>query len=138
MRRNTYLGRLRKPTALAAGLLTLALTAGPSAAFAGGKPGRGHGFGHWKHVAPPVHHHHVHRTFVVPRVIAPTVVTYRPYYWGRVFYPAGGYYLTVYSFPVYTPGGLVYYPYAYGPGGELFGRGYFAASGPRFSFAIGF
>ncbi len=132
---------------LAAGALALALTAWPANLYAGNGHGHGRGHGHGHHkafhhvyvgpkhfVAPPV----VHTRFVVPRVIyRPSLATYRPYYYGQVYYPVAHRYVAVYAFPVFVDGVAVYQPYAY-DGGRLLSRGFFTAAGPRFSFSIGF
>jgi hypothetical protein len=144
-RKSSFLHRMPKATSLAAAILTLALAVSPSEAFA---RGQGHGRGPKVHKSHP---HHVYvgprtwapprvvvRSFVVPQVIyQPYVTTYQPYYYGRVFYPARRRYVAVYAFPVLVEGVPVYYPYAYDDG-RLLSRGYFTASGPRFSFGIGF
>ncbi|MGH7751503.1 MAG: hypothetical protein ACREN5_01695 [Gemmatimonadales bacterium] len=132
--------RPSKAASLAAGLLTLALAVWPAEAW--GKPWHGHGrkvvhhvYVGPRHFVPP---RVVQRIFVAPKVIyQPYVSTYQPYYYGQVFYPAGGRYVAVYAFPVIVNGVPVYTPYAY-DGGRLLSRGYFTASGPRFSFGIGF
>lgn len=134
-------------TTVLVGGLALALFLWPVAASAGhghgrsGKHGNYHGRGHAVVVQRYERHHErhhqrgyaSHRRFVVPRSIHTyRVRSYRPYYYGRVYYAPHRHYHTLYSFPVYGYGEPIYYPYAY-CGDSLFARGVFTAGGPHFS-----
>lgn len=75
------------------------------------------------------------RHFVVPnRIVFREVGHYRPYFDGRAYYRPHRHHHVIYSFPVYTPYGIVHRHFSYCPGP----RGYVAFQGPQFGFQVGF
>ncbi|MDX1388663.1 MAG: hypothetical protein R3344_05710 [Acidobacteriota bacterium] len=97
------------------------------------------------------HHHGSHRHvsqhhvdawrghFAVPaRIDHRHVEVYRPYYWTRVYDRRHRHHHSVYRFPVSTPYGVVYEPYAYCDG-RLFHDGVqFSYHGRHVAVSVGF